>query len=55
MGTRRIAHLTLGLESARSATDLAASVFNATLQLITFAALVRRALRAVTERARRPR
>ena len=38
------------LESARSATELTASVLSITLQLATFAALVRPALRAFTKR-----
>lgn len=35
------------LESARSATELTTSVLNATLQLVTVAALVRRTLRTL--------
>jgi hypothetical protein len=35
------------LESARSATELTTSVLNATLQLVTVAALVRRTVRAL--------
>lgn len=38
------------LEAARSATELTTSVLSATLQLVTFAAVVRRILRAFTRK-----
>jgi hypothetical protein len=39
------------LESARSATELTTSMLNATLQLVTIAALVGRTLRAIRTRS----
>jgi hypothetical protein len=41
------------LESARSATELTTSMLNATLQLVTVAALVGRTLRAFRTRSKR--
>ena len=46
MPTPRPTNLVRRLESARSATELTTSVLAATLQLITVAALVGRAIRA---------
>lgn len=50
MDTPRPTDVVRRLESARSATELTTSVLSATLQLVTFAAFVRRALRAVTKK-----
>jgi hypothetical protein len=46
MHTPRPTNVVRRLESARSATELTTSVLAATLQLVTLAALVRRALQA---------
>jgi len=41
------------LESARSAVELTASILAATVQLVTFAAVVRRTLRSVGKKSTR--
>ena len=53
MDTPRPTSAVRRLESARSAFELTASVLAATLQLVTFAAIVRRALRGFSKRSRR--
>ncbi len=47
MNTRRPTSAVRRLESARTAVELTASILTATVQLATFAAVVRRALRGV--------
>jgi type III secretory pathway component EscU len=50
MQTPRPTNVVRRLESARSATELTASVLSVTLQLLTMAALARPALRTFTRR-----
>ena len=53
MNTPRPTSAVRRLESARTAVDLTASVLTATVQLATFAAVVRRALRGASKKRKR--
>ena len=53
MNTPRPTSAVRRLESARAAFELTASMLTATVQLATFAAVVRRALRSVGKKSRR--